>query len=152
MTQPSATDSVSLEIMIHTPVEKTWEAWTDPALILKWFGSDPNGEGIKAELDVRPGGEFEISFRDSNGTEHTCSGVYVIVEKPEKLSFTWRWKSEPGVESLVNISFIDKKNSTLMRFEHANLGSASKHDYLQGWQSTFEKLLKVLSLPAGRGS
>src|SRR5205085_10878067 len=104
MTQPSATDSVSLEIMIHTPVEKTWEAWTDPALILKWFGSDPNGEGIKAELDVRPGGEFEISFRDSNGTEHTCSGVYVIVEKPEKLSFTWRWKSEPGVESLVNIS------------------------------------------------
>jgi uncharacterized protein YndB with AHSA1/START domain len=136
--------------MIHTPIEKTWEAWTNPALILKWFGSDPNGEGIKAEMDVQAGGKFEISFVDSNGTEHTCSGVYVVVEKPVELSFSWSWKSEPGVESLVTVSFIDKKNSTLMQFEHANLGSASKHDYLQGWQSTFVKLVKVLSLPAGR--
>jgi uncharacterized protein YndB with AHSA1/START domain len=130
--------------MIHTPIEKTWEAWTDPALILKWFGSDPNGEGIKAEMDVQAGGKFEISFVDSNGTEHTCSGVYVVVEKPVELSFSWSWKSEPGVESLVTVSFIDKKKSTLMQFEHANLGSASKHDYLQGWQSTFAKLVKVV--------
>jgi uncharacterized protein YndB with AHSA1/START domain len=148
--QPSDNNTVSLKIMIHAPLEKTWEAWTDPALILKWFGSDPKGEGIKAEMDVRPGGKFEISFRDSNGTEHTCSGDYLVVEKPAKLSFTWNWKSEPGVESRVTVSFIDKQNSTLMQFEHANLGSASKHDYLQGWQSTFAKLESLLVSQAAK--
>jgi uncharacterized protein YndB with AHSA1/START domain len=142
--QPSINDAVAIEFIIPSPIENTWEAWTDPALILKWFGSDPNGEGVNAEMDVRPGGKFEISFRDSSGTEHTCSGVYVVVEKPAKLSFTWSWKSEPGVESLVTVSFTDKQNCTVMQFEHANLGSASKHDYLQGWQSTFVKLESLL--------
>ena len=94
-----ATDdsSVFLEIAFKCSIEKMWDAWTNPALIMKWFGSDPEGKGLKAALDVRQGGSFEITFQDADLTEHTCSGVYDEVDMLRKLTFRWQWKSEPGV-------------------------------------------------------
>lgn len=137
-------DFVTLELTFDATVEKVWRAWTDPTF-LQWFGSDPNGKFVKADLDVRDGGCYEITFRDSDQTEHTCSGVYKEVQKYHKLSFTWTWKSEPGVETLVTVQFSSEGNSTRMQFEHANLGTASMHNYLSGWQTTFLKLARMLS-------
>lgn len=32
-------ESVFIEATIHATVEKVWEAWTEPDIIMKWFGS-----------------------------------------------------------------------------------------------------------------
>ena len=137
-------DSINLEIKIHAPVQEVWKAWTDPELILKWFGSDPKGEGLKARMDVQPGGMYEISFCGSDRVEHTCFGVYTEVKEFRKLIFSWEWKSEPGVESLVAIEFTPDGNHTLMQFEHSHVGNRSMHNYLTGWTMTFEKLKVIL--------
>lgn len=137
-------DSVFIEIKIHASVDKVWEAWTEPSLIMKWFGSDPKGKGLSAKLDVRPGGSFEVTFKDSDQTEHTCNGIYTEIEKLSKLTFTWHWKSEPNVESFIVLSLTEEGKSTKMQFEHMNFGSGSKHDYVKGWQSTFLKLKLLL--------
>ena len=116
-------DTISIEILIHAAVQEVWKAWTDPVLILKWFGSDADGKGLKAELDVRPGGIYEISFSASDRSEHTCSGVYAVVKEFSKLTFTWTWKSEPGVESLVTVLLYPEGDHTLMSFKHAHVGN-----------------------------
>ena len=138
-------DTVNIETVFHAPVNRIWKAWTDPLVILKWFGSDPNGEGVKAEMDVRPGGSFMISFKNSDNSEHTCFGVYKEVYNDRRLSFTWEWKSEPGVESLVTVILSPANDDTKMSFEHANVGTASAHNYLAGWKATFEKLERILA-------
>ena len=138
-------DTITIETIIHAPIYLVWKAWTDPSVILQWFGSDPNGKGIKAETDVRPGGRYEISFKDSDNTEHTCSGVYKEVYAESKLSFTWTWKNEPGVESFVTVILFSENNTTKMQFEHAHVGTASAHNYLTGWKATFAKLDQVLT-------
>ena len=138
-------DTVTIRIAISAPIENVWEAWTNPALILKWFGSDPNGKGLKAKLDVRVGGFFEITFRDADQTEHTCSGVYVDVQEFSNLSFSWTWKSEPDVESFVKVVLTSKSNITQMIFQHSHIGTASSHDYLNGWQAAFSKLEQMLT-------
>jgi uncharacterized protein YndB with AHSA1/START domain len=112
---------------------------------LKWFGSDPDGKGLKAEMDVRPGGRFEITFANEDRAQHTCFGIYRDVKKYSELSFTWEWKNEPGVESFVTVKFTPIDQSTRMQFEHAHVGTASSHSYLAGWQATFEKLEGILS-------
>jgi uncharacterized protein YndB with AHSA1/START domain len=137
-------DSVFIETTIHASVEKVWEAWTEPNVIMKWFGSDPEGKVVSAKLDVRPGGSFEVTFKDADQTEHTCNGIYAEIEKLSRLTFTWHWKSEPSVESFIVLLLTEEKNSTKMRFEHMNFGSGSKHDYVKGWQSTFLKLKLLL--------
>ncbi|MEO6454787.1 MAG: SRPBCC domain-containing protein [Ginsengibacter sp.] len=137
-------DAVTISVLISAPIKNVWKAWTEPSLILKWFGSDPNGKVLKAKLDVRKGGSFEITFRDADQTEHSCSGVYIDVQKFSKLNFSWMWKSELGVESFVTIALTSEGNFTRMLFQHSNIGTASKHDYLNGWQATFSKLERML--------
>lgn len=113
-------------------------------MVMKWFGSDPNGIVLKAELDVQPGKCFEVSFENSDGSQHTCSGIYVEVIPYQKLSFTWMWKSEPGVESFVSVLFLAGQDYTIMQFEHANVGYASAHNYVEGWNDTFLKLERLI--------
>ena len=95
--------SVRIERHFDVLPGKVWRGWTDPEVVRQWFGSDPAGKVLAVQLDVRPGGSFEVSFMDSNGTEHTCSGVFADVQPETKLSFSWRWKSEPGVETFVSV-------------------------------------------------
>ena len=113
-------------------------------MVINWFGSDPDGRGLSAKLDVRRGGSFEVIFQDSDQTEHTCIGVYSDVDELRKLSFSWSWKSEPGFESFVTVLLTPAGKSTHMRFEHTNLASGSNHDYLSGWNRTFAKLESLL--------
>src|ERR1700679_792050 len=40
------------------------------------------------ELDVRPGGAWQITMRSPEGIDHRCQGVYTEVVKPERLGFT----------------------------------------------------------------
>jgi uncharacterized protein YndB with AHSA1/START domain len=141
--------SIFLDTSFNTSIERVWEAWTNPIRVMNWFGSDPNGKVLEAELDVRPGGYFEVTFQDSDSTKHTCSGTYNEVEKPNKLTFSWQWKSEPGFDSFVIVLLTSEGNSTTMQFEHKNLGNGSKHNYTKGWESTFSKLERLLDVPTG---
>lgn len=138
--------SIFLETTFKSSVEKVWEGWTNPTLIMNWFGSDPKGKVLKAALDVRPGGYFEITFQDADLTEHTCSGIYAEVQDLSKLTFSWQWKSEPGIESNITLLLTPEGKYTRMQFEHRNLGSGSKHDYVKGWQNTFAKLECLLAV------
>ena len=144
MEQPKS-DTITIETEFKASVKDVWHAWTNPGSILNWFGSDPNGKGVKAELDVRPGGSFEITFQDSDQTEHICYGVYKEIQEFSRLHFSWTWKSEPGIESLVTVRLIPTFRGTRMLFEHANVGTGSRHNYLAGWRSTFEKLERMLA-------
>ena len=66
------------------------------------------------------------------------------VKEFRKLIFSWEWKSEPGVESLVTIELTPEGDHTLMQFEHSHVGNRSMHNYLTGWTMTFEKLNMIL--------
>ena len=134
--------------MVHRfsrPPAEVWRAWTDPNVARLWFGSDPDGEVLDAKMDARVGGSFEVRFANSNKTEHTCMGRYLEVEPHEKLAFTWTWKDRPNVEERVEIVFEPDKAGTLMSFEHADIDSATLHDYAPGWKRTFEKLERALT-------
>lgn len=138
-------DIVSIERLVHATPRIVWRAWTEPELIQQWFGSDPDGWGIKTDVDLRIGGKFKVNFSNSDRTEHTCYGIYKEVNEFIRLQFTWTWIAEPGVESLVTIELKPENNITRMRFEHSKLGQESAHNYQLGWTSTFEKLDRLIS-------
>ena len=140
-------DAVSIDTVFPAPAEDVWKAWTDPALLLRWVGSDPRGRGLEADLDVRPGGRFTFSFENGDGTAFTAMGVYSVVLSPDRLAFTWTWANEPGHETRVDVSLERGEKGTLMRFRHENLDPASAHDYQTGWGSTFSKLSRTLLAP-----
>ncbi len=137
--------AVEITHRFAAPRERVWDAWTDPAVIRRWWGSDPDGVVTAASVDLRPGGGFAISFTDSTGDSHTSSGDYLRIEEPLALEFTWSWANEPGNTSRISVQFDGDGAGTLMRFVHGELHGATAHDYEQGWRRTFAKLDRVLA-------
>lgn len=138
----------TVHIDAHFPfrIQAVWQAWTNPAIVKLWFGSDPNGTVDRAHLDARPGGEFEISFRNSNLARFTCRGMYEKVKCPTLLTFTWNWDNEPGEVSHVTVKLTaNPSGGTNMAFTHADVLTGSTHDYKAGWSRTFEKMDRALA-------
>lgn len=138
-------NSIKIEHRFSQPLEKVWGAWTDPAIVKLWFGSDPNGTVLDAVLDVRIGGAFAVTFANENGDEYTAQGFYQIIELHQKLLFTWGWKDEPHIKEMVTVQFQAEGEGTLMIFEHLDIDPNSSHNYEMGWRRTFDKLEKALN-------
>jgi uncharacterized protein YndB with AHSA1/START domain len=126
------------------PPARVWHAWTEPGMMKRWFGSDPQGHVVRASADPRVGGAFEVTFVNSDGSGYTCFGRYLEVEQDTKLVFSWSWRDSPGPGELLTLRFEPRDGGTLMRFEHANIDPDTTHNYALGWKSTFEKLERAL--------
>jgi len=71
-----------LERIFDAPRELVWKTWTDPELIVRWYG--PNVETIVHRLDVEPGGLWlgEMKWDDNS---HYQRVEYTEVTPPERL-------------------------------------------------------------------
>jgi len=147
LTQPSLT----LARRLNAPAARVFEAWTDPQKIVQWFGPGQTvGDSVKADMDVRVGGHFRISFKTDDGEYHEVSGKYLEVSPPQRLVFSWAWHSTPERESLVTISMKPEGSGTLLTFHHAQFADATARDnHERGWMELLGKLESYLeSYPA----
>ncbi|MBC7878318.1 MAG: SRPBCC domain-containing protein [Anaerolineales bacterium] len=142
--QKQLNSSVQISWFYTQSPSKLWQAWTDPSAVKLWFGSDPNGKVLDANLDVSVDGFFRVTFANSDGAEFTCKGKYKEIELNKMLVFTWGWEDRPAIMELVSVNFEIEKDGTLMLFEHQNIDQNSAHNYEEGWRSTFTKLEKAL--------
>jgi uncharacterized protein YndB with AHSA1/START domain len=139
---------LELERLIPVPPERVFEYWTEPDLLLKWFG--PEGFDIPThDLDIRPGGRWRTVLRTPEGQLRTVSGVYNAIEPPRRLVFTWGWDDDNGKrghETEVTVTLEPTPGGTRLRlvqqvFQTAEVGNLHKG----GWTSAFNKLQRVLA-------
>lgn len=72
------------------PVELVWKAWTDPTLVMKWWGPT-NYTSPRCEIDLREGGKYVFCMRAPDthgGLESYSAGVYKKIVPMERLEFT----------------------------------------------------------------
>lgn len=137
-------DVVIIERMFDAPVDLVWSILTEPEYIMIWFGSDMNGTGISAEVNLSVGGKYRVSFRDSDGSLHTAFGEYIEIEEFKKLRYSFEWLSEPGFVSDVLIELMPQEEQTLLVLTHANLNPNSVHGYFDGWNGAIDKIVKKI--------
>jgi len=125
-------------------VKLIWKAWTEPAYIKRWFGSDPDGTVEEAVIDLKVGGSYRIRFSDSDGSQHTCFGRFLSVVPNNLLVYSWEWESEPGHVSEVHVSFQSIGDKTRVVLEHKNLNPDSTHIYDEGWSRALNKIEPII--------
>jgi uncharacterized protein YndB with AHSA1/START domain len=135
---------VLIERTMNANVQLLWAAWTEPRFVSRWFGSDPNGTVLSAEIDLKVGGTYKISFQDSDGKLHTAFGNYLEVTPFSKLHCTWEWESEPGHVSELSLEFVQQQEVTLLILTHDKLNPNSLHGYKEGWNGTLDKIVKKI--------
>ena len=72
---------IVLSRVIAAPVERVFEAWTDPEQIMRWFG--PTGFTLESlECDIRPGGRWRFVYTGPDGTQYDNRMVFLRIEAP----------------------------------------------------------------------
>ena len=69
---------LKLEREVDVPVELVWKAWTTPEHLHHWFIPKP-WTLASVEIDLRPGGAFNMVMRSPEGQEFPNRGCYLEV-------------------------------------------------------------------------
>ncbi len=84
--------------IIDAPVEKVWQAWTDPEKVKRWWGpSDYVSPSCK--IDLKEGGKFAFCMRApewQGGQDSYTGGTYSKIVPMELLEFTQGITDEDG--------------------------------------------------------
>jgi uncharacterized protein YndB with AHSA1/START domain len=143
LTKPSLT----LKKRLKAQPAQVFSAWTDPQKLIHWFGPNETIAGsVRADLDVRVGGRFRVSFKTEDGEYHEVGGTYREVAPPSRLVFSWAWHSTPERESLVTLTMAKDGDGTMLTLHHEQFFDEKARDgHRHGWTGTLEKLDSYLA-------
>ncbi|WP_020593844.1 SRPBCC family protein [Kiloniella laminariae] len=126
------------------PRDRVFKALSQPEIFQLWWG--PKGcHCTVCEIDFKVGGKWLTILENTQDCQnHIVGGEYREILPPERLVFSWAWRSPDGNlghETEVSIQLHDEGDKTLLVliqkvFEDA--ASCDKHR--QGWESSCDCL------------
>lgn len=135
----SKTDPVTItvETVVHSPVEKVWEYWTDPEHIKQWNNASDDWHTPYAENDLRVGGKFVSRMEAKDGSfGFDFGGVYDKVSTNESIAYTL------GDGRKVKIAFLRQENDTRV-IESFDAEETHTVEMQQaGWQAILDNFKK----------
>ncbi|MGB1696840.1 MAG: SRPBCC family protein [Thermoplasmatota archaeon] len=119
--------------VFDAPVERVWQAWTDPAMVRDWYGPTP--EQCKVEvMDVKEGGVYRRFMG-----EHLDEGMYHAVEAPARLV-----QGSKDKAFLVETLLAGDGDQTHMTLRMYGTDPAGNEHMLAAWNAGFDKLDRLL--------
>lgn len=128
---------ITVENMIHAPVEKVWEYWSRPEHITKWSSASDDWHTPHAENDLRTGGKFLSRMEARDGSMgFDFFGVYDEVVPHELIAYTL------GDGRKVTVKFISSDDTTRVveTFDPESLNPAEMQQ--NGWQAILDNFKK----------
>jgi uncharacterized protein YndB with AHSA1/START domain len=135
--------SVRIVDVFDAPRDAVFAAWTEPERLKQWWGPGLF-ETVFAEVDLRPGGRYELLLEPGS---MRLVGEFREVTPPRRLVYTWRWiEGVPDTrESLVTVEFREAGAGTEVVLVHDNfVGPGPVEMYDEGWRSGLSKLRSFL--------
>jgi uncharacterized protein YndB with AHSA1/START domain len=135
--------SVRIVDVFDAPRDVVFAAWTEPERLKEWWGPG-SFETVYAEVDLRPGGRYELLLEPGS---MRLAGEFREVTPPARLVYTWRWIE--GVadtrESLVTVEFREDGARTEVVLVHDNFAGPGPVDmYEHGWRGGLDNLRAFL--------
>ncbi len=134
MNSTNTIDAIVAEITIKASAEQIFQALTDPAQRVKWWGFKGRFQTNHMESDLRAGGRWLMSGIGMGGKPFEIHGVYRTIERPRVLAFTWlpSW-DETATETLVRFDLDERDGVTMVRLTHSGFASEASRTRHQGW-------------------
>lgn len=134
MNPSKVSDTIIQEIVIHARAQRIFQALTDPAQRIQWWGAEGRFQATQMESDLRPGGAWAMRGIGVGGRPFVVRGEYRQIESPRLLVFTWLpdWE-EDAMETVVRFDLIENNGVTTVRLTHSGLTSESSRLSHKGW-------------------
>ena len=129
--------AITIKAIVNAPVEKVWNAWSNPEDIMKWNSASDDWHTPKAENDLRTGGKFLSRMEAKDGSwGFDFGGVYDNVEKFKVIEYTM------GDGRKVKVNFNSKGNTTEVVETFDPESENSIEMQRSGWQSILDNFKK----------
>lgn len=129
--------TITIEIVVKTTIEKTWKSWTNPKHIVNWSFASEDWHSPEAENDLRIGGKFRTKMATKDGSaSFDFEGKYTSLEKYKTIQYII------ADGRVVTISFEDLGESTKVTetFDPENIHSLELQK--DGWQAILNNFKK----------
>ena len=133
---------VKAEIEIATSPERVFRSLTDPSELGSWWGSDDMYRTYDWQVDLREGGSWNARARTPDGTEMTLEGVYLEIDSPRRLVYTWRPSWDEFAETTVRFELHPTAAGTRVLVTHTGFGdrAMAAEGTGEGWKRVLEWL------------
>ena len=133
------------DIEIEASPETVCDALTTPEDLAAWWGAEGIYRTYGWEIDLRPGGAW--SSRAASATsDMAVSGVFVEVDRPHRLVYTWNpeWDNTPT--TTVSYTLRKTTNGTHVHLEHSGFENhiPSGQHHAEGWKHVIGWLIGYL--------
>ncbi|MDH3738355.1 MAG: SRPBCC domain-containing protein [Alphaproteobacteria bacterium] len=145
-------DPIIVEGYFAVAPAQVFQAWTDPDIVMKWFGRAPNSLHA-ATIDLRPGGAWQ--FLELGDAEKSVGfeGEYLDIEPGERLVFTWSkviahasGDRDATPTSQVEVTFTANGRGTDVRLVHSAVhDEPTRRGFGGGWSFAFGTMSALLS-------
>ncbi|HEX3846848.1 MAG TPA: SRPBCC domain-containing protein [Steroidobacteraceae bacterium] len=131
--------------VIHASPERLFDAWTDPAQLVRWWGPD-GVDCPSAQIDLRVGGIYRIANRLPDGSTIWIAGVFEEVERPRRLVYSWHVEGKPGGAERVTVEFNAVEAGTEVVVTHERvLDADTRRSHENGWQGCLDSLERYVA-------
>lgn len=137
---------------VDVPVSLVWRAWTEPALLVKWFTPAP-WRTTHSEVDLRPGGKCRTVMEGPNGEKHDNTGCYLAVVPERLLIFTsalgpgFRPTGDGFMTASIALSPTARGTLYHARVLHKDPEAKAQHEamgFYQGWGTALDQLVAMV--------
>lgn len=147
-------DPIIVECYFAASPEAVFRAWTDPEIIMKWFGPTP-GALLSVTTDLRVGGAWRFTMSDDGQTSMGFCGEYLAINPDKELILSWskfvegpsgNGKSTPM--SRVEVTLSKNGSGTNVHIKHSAIADESTRiGFTGGWEHGIENLRALLERP-----
>ena len=145
MTTETAELSMETSRVIGAPRERVFDAWLDPDMLARFMMPKSGMSVPDAASDARVGGRFRIIMR-AGDQDMPHEGTYKVIDRPNRLSFTWEGPFSTVEDSTVTLDFDEVEGGTKVTLRHVRfVDEESRKSHTSGWAGILEALDAALT-------
>ena len=150
---------ITITRVFDAPRERVWQAWTDPEVLMRWWGPK-DFTSPACRIDLRVGGAYLFCMRSPEGQDFWSTGIYREIVPLQRLACTDSFADENDnvvpashygmdgdfpLELQVTVTFEEQDGKTVMTLRHAGFPPGQMADLAAaGWNQSFDKLAEAV--------
>jgi uncharacterized protein YndB with AHSA1/START domain len=145
---PDAATEIAVTRTFDAPREQVWQAWTEPDQITEWWGpQDFHVPPESVNIDLRPGGRYDLTMVDQGGNEYPVRQEILEVSSPALLVLRHEAMPEIGLpeEILQRVEFHEQDGGTRVQVTGGPYTAEMGPNATLGWEQQLDKLARLLS-------
>ncbi len=127
-------ETIQIEAIVNSPVEKVWEYWTNNDHVTKWNHASDDWHCPKAENNLKEGGHFSYIMAAKDGsTSFDFNGTYSHIMPLKEINY----ELEGGRQVQVIFEKLSEKSTKVIEIFEAETENSLELQK-NGWQSILD--------------